>query len=206
MSWEAGPGALTLPGKHTRLTATVEASGGGVCTESLPPEGSGAGKDLETPRWGLAWLSLHRAGAGGCSVPRCWPPGFLSHAGIQEPQAKEISGWVGEEGLGTCWRSCPGKEALVVSASPGGLCTPRAPPGLSIKPPHSPQPVIPAGPAECLSPWTAQQRVQGNAGLKKSRSDTTARPAWIFLLFWNSDPEEDVSVSHCLIPVRGEPA
>lgn len=41
MSWEAGPSALTLPGKHTRLTAAAEASGDGVCTESLPPEGSG---------------------------------------------------------------------------------------------------------------------------------------------------------------------
>ena len=136
-------------------------------------------------------------------MPRCWPPGFLSHAGIQEPQAKEISGWVGKEGLGTCWRSCPGKEALVVSASPGGLCTPRAVHQASPLSPtsHPGWCVIP-----CLSPWTIQQRVQGNAGLKKSRSDTMARPAWIFLLFWNSDPEEDVSVSHCLIPVRGEPA
>lgn len=138
-----------------------------------PPKGSGAGKDLETPRWGLAWLSLHRAGAGGCSVPRCWPPGFLSHAGIQEPQAKEISGWVGEEGLGTCWRSCPGKEALVVSASPGGLCTPRAPPGLSIKPPHSPQPVIPAVPPECLSPGPHSN---GSRGTQDSRADQTPRP------------------------------
>lgn len=96
-----------------------------------------------------------------------------------------------------------GKEALVASASPEGAVLPQ---GCPSSPPTPPQPVILARPPECLSPWTTQQRVRGNAGLKKSRSDTIARPAYVFPLFWNFDPEEDVSVSHRLIPVRGEPA
>lgn len=138
MSWEAGPGALTLPGKRTRLTATAEASGGGVCTGSQPSEGSGAGKDLETPRWGLAWLGLHRAGAGGCCVPRCWPPGFLSHAGIQGPQAKEISGWVGgwaRKATGPAGGAARVRKPCGFPISRGAV-HPQGTPGLSIKPPH----------------------------------------------------------------------
>ena len=157
------------PARRAHSTDRTEAASGvasalGPCPQlTSTPDGSGVGEDLQTPRWGSGGLSLHGSRAGGCSVPRCWPPEPPVSSWNQRALNEEVSGRVSEEGLGTCWRSCMAKEALVASASPEGAVHPQGC--------HQASPLLPS-----QSSWPVHQSAcrpgqhsNGSRGMQDSR-------------------------------------
>ena len=100
-------------------------------------------RDLETPCWGLAWLSLHRAGAGADLCPAAGLRASCLMPGSKNPKRKRSLGGWARKASGPAGGAARGRKPLWFQHLQGGC----APPGLSIKPSHSPQPVIPAGAA-----------------------------------------------------------
>lgn len=115
------------------------------------------------PGGGLVWLSLHGSRAGGCSVPRCWPPELPVSSWNRRALNEEVSGWVSEEGHGTCWSCCMGKEALVASASPEGAVHPQGC--------HQASPLLPSQPSWPIhqSACRPGQHSNGSRGMQDSR-------------------------------------